>query len=124
MTTAGLVVEIDDGTNWVEIGEYDLAPLNAARQGMPWTQIVVDPAVSDVVPNSRPVRVTATFGWTAVPRAITLACLLQASRLYARRHAPFGLVGNPDVAEQRLLAKLDPDVETSARAYRRSWGAV
>jgi hypothetical protein len=71
------------------------------------------------------VQVTATWGWTAVPATIKKATLLQASRFYKRRDAPFGVAGSPDMgSEMRLLAKVDPDVEVMLGDYRRKWGAV
>jgi hypothetical protein len=53
-----------------------------------------------------------------------LATLIQASRLFARRHAPFGVAGNPEVGQLRLLERLDPDVAISVRPFARVWGAV
>ena len=69
-------------------------------------------------------KVTARWGWAAVPSTIKQATLLQASRLLARRDAPFGIAGSPDVgSEIRLLARVDPDVAVAVAPYRRWWGA-
>jgi hypothetical protein len=71
------------------------------------------------------VKVTATFGWTAVPDAVKLACLIQASRLFARRHSPFGILGSPETGgELRLLERLDADLVVSVRPFQRVWGCV
>lgn len=60
-----------------------------------------------------------------VPDSIKLACLLQASRFFIRREAPFGIAGSPEAgSELRLLAKVDPDVEVILGPYRSWWGAV
>lgn len=66
------------------------------------------------------VLVTADFGYDAVPESVKLACLLQASRLVMRRDSPLGVAGSPG-SEMRLLARLDPDVETLLRPYKRRW---
>jgi hypothetical protein len=75
--------------------------------------------------SDRHVRVTGLFGWAAIPDAIKLATMIQASRLFARRHAPFGILGSPETGgELRLLERLDADLMTSVRPYVRMWGAV
>lgn len=101
------------------------APVNAVAAGGVWTQLVIDSG-SPVVPSAAEhgVRVTATWGWPDVPPTIKLATLIQASRLFARRHAPFGVAGNPEVGQLRLLERLDPDVAISVRPFTRVWGAV
>jgi hypothetical protein len=66
------------------------------------------------------VRVTALWGWSAVPPAIEQATLLQASRLLIRRDSPYGVAGSPEAGtEIRLLARLDPDVDVAVAPYRR-----
>jgi hypothetical protein len=61
----------------------------------------------------------------AVPDGVVLACLLQASRWYKRRDAPFGIAGSDLMgAAMRLAAKVDPDVAVLLSTYRRHWGAV
>lgn len=121
MTTDELLVEVDtagDGTYSSIATGYSLRPVNAAADGEPWSQLALSSAVATAADA---VRVTALWGWAAVPEAIREACLLQASRLIARRDAPFGVAGSPEVgSEVRLLAKVDPDVEVSLRPYRRT----
>jgi hypothetical protein len=101
------------------------APVNAVAAGGVWTSVVIDSG-SAIVPTAAEgsVRVTATWGWPAIPPTIKLATLVQASRLFARRHAPFGVAGNPEVGQLRLLERLDPDVAISVRPFARVWGAV
>lgn len=60
-----------------------------------------------------------------VPPTITAACLLQASRFWKRRDAPFGIAGSPVLGnEMRLLAKLDPDVEVMLWNYVNWWSIL
>lgn len=131
MTATGLAVAVDalgDGTyaDAIDVAYTGLRPGNAAPKGEPWTSLSVLPT-SPVQPCTRAesVRVTARWGWTAVPTTIKQATLLQASRLLARRDAPFGVAGSPEAgSEVRLLARLDPDVAVAVSPYRRWWGAV
>jgi hypothetical protein len=124
-TTDGLIVETVNAQLFSPITGYLPTPANAGANGRVWTALVIDPA-SSVVPDGAEngLRVTAKFGWPAVPDTIKLATLIQASRLFARRHAPFGVAGNPEVGQLRLLERLDVDLAVSVRPYARIWGAV
>lgn len=131
MTVTGLAVAIDDAADGTYSTTLDTVytgwrPSNAGAKGRPWTSMSVLPS-SGVQPGRRAdsVRITARWGWTSVPTTIKQACLLQASRILARRDAPFGVAGSPDAgSEVRLLARLDPDVAVAIAPYRRWWGAV
>lgn len=116
MSVTGLLITVD-----VPPTTYTLKPSNADAVGRPWTEIVLDggSCVEDAV------KVTARWGWTTVPVAVQQATLLQASRLFKRKDAPFGVAGSPDLgSELRLLAKVDPDVAVVLGPYTRWWGAV
>lgn len=116
-TITGLVVE-QAGT---AVTGYELGPRNALVKGQVYTELWVD----SLPDSTSDVEVTASWGWSAVPDAVVAACKMQASRLFARRDAPFGVAGSPDVgSEMRLLAKIDPDVEVTLRGFRRWWGAL
>lgn len=122
MTVTGLVVTGEAGA----IDVFAKQPGNADLTGQPWTRLVVDPT-STTLPTLKEdgVTVTAKYGWTTVPVAVKQATLLQASRLFKRRDAPFGVAGSPELgSELRLLAQVDPDVAVVLGPYRRWWGAV
>lgn len=122
MTVAGLTIATEAGA----ITEYDVQPANAAVDSFPWLRFVVRPE-SAAKPSAEQdaVTVTARYGWTAVPGAVKQATLLQASRFFKRRDAPFGVAGSPEVgSELRLLAKVDPDVAVALGPYVRWWAAV
>jgi hypothetical protein len=129
MTVAGLTVhyDSDDVGDYADIvDQFQLKPVNAAAEGRPWTQLVVNPS-STTTPGGIEdgVEVHGTFGWTAVPVTIKQACALQASRLLSRRDSPFGVAGSPEAGNEiRLLPKLDPDVALTVRSYYRWWGAA
>lgn len=122
MTVTGLTISTADGA----ITGYDFQPVNAGADSFPWLRFVVQ-TESAIKPSTDQdaVTVTARFGWTAVPAAVKQATLLQASRFFKRRDAPFGVAGSPEVgSELRLLAKVDPDVAVVLAPYVRWWGAV
>lgn len=124
-TTDGLTVESVGPQYDVLLSGYLPAPVNAVVDGKVWTGLVIGSG-APVAPNSTEngVRITALWGWPEVPPAVKLATLIQASRLYSRRVSPFGLAGNPEVGEMRLLERLDVDLMTSVRPFQRVWGAV
>lgn len=116
-----------DGTYTTEVTTFIPEPLNAAADGRPWESLRL-PRSGAVSVSDAPgaFRVTsAGFGWASVPVPIKEATLLQMSRYFSRRNAPFGIAGSPEIgSEMRLLNKLDPDVEVAVGPYRRVWGAV
>ncbi|HEY9416823.1 MAG TPA: hypothetical protein VIQ30_18865 [Pseudonocardia sp.] len=117
MTSTGLVITTVDGP----ITAFKLQPGNAAVKGRPWTRILVEKA-SAIQPTADEdgVTVTGLFGWSDVPVTVKAATLLQATRFFKRRDAPFGVAGSPqDGSEVRLLAKVDPDVAVMVRDYVR-----
>lgn len=122
MDAAGLTVTTAAGTVTLFVKE----PVNAVVTGKPWTRLVIDPASATVPKGTdNEVTVTGKFGWSAVPPTIKQATLLQASRLFKRRDAPFGVAGSPDAgSEVRLLARIDPDVAVTLRPYVRKRLAV
>lgn len=133
-TTTGLIVKTDDNadgtfeTTWTLGTDYRLEPINAVSAGEPWTRLVVLGTRWFPKINYRPgVEVTAKFGWPGgvAPAPVKNATLIQASRLWKRKDAPFGVAGSVEFgSEMRLLAKLDPDVESLLKPYRRNWWIV
>jgi uncharacterized phiE125 gp8 family phage protein len=122
MTVTGLTITGENGA----INVFAKQPGNASLADVPWTRLVVDPT-STTLPTLKEdgVTVTAKYGWTTVPVAVQQATLLQASRLFARRNAPFGVAGSPELgSELRLLAKVDPDVAVVLGPYVRWWAAA
>lgn len=131
-TLTGLVVATDDNddgtfeTTWTLTTDYRVEPPNAAATGVPWTRIVATGTKRFPTNNTGfmpSVAVTAKYGWPSAPPApIKQANLIQSSRLFKRKDAPFGVAGSVEFgSEIRLLAKLDPDVESLLAPYRRPW---
>lgn len=120
------VADIDDvmatdqlTLNGVPLADPELFPMNAAEDGVPWTQLVIPDDVR--LGLERPyVTVAERWGWLAVPAEAEQATAIQAGRLVLRRGALFGVAGSPDAgSEIRLLARLDPDVAVLAKVITR-----
>lgn len=120
---AGLVVEVDGaglGT-WQALDEqdYHLEPLNADADGgaYSWTRIVVDSGPGLPAGDRPAVRVTAAWGWSAIPDEVVQAAIIKTTSLFKRKDAPFGIAGVADFGVVRI-GRSDPDVVDLLRAYR------
>jgi len=104
--------------------DYLVEPVNAPRKGWPFTRILATGSYLYPYPLPQSVRVKGIWGWNAVPAEISMATLLQSSRLFARRQSPFGIAGAPDLGVVRLSSRLDADVEVLCRPFRRRKGVA
>ena len=106
-------------TTWA-VTDYDLMPLNAAADGVPYRWLELAPNGNYSLPTgAKGVKLVGIFGWPAVPDAIAEAALLWSERLYKRKDAPFGVLAFPEAGEVRLLEKMDPDVVTLLKPFVR-----
>ncbi|WP_406420902.1 phage gp6-like head-tail connector protein [Streptomyces sp. NBC_00842] len=112
--TTGLVVETGSGTSWSPLGGYETTPDNALLDERPVTGLLRVNG-SWGVGRSR-VRVTARFGWPAVPHDIEQAALIQANRLWRRKDSPEGVTGSAEWGVVRL-SRRDPDVWNLIEQY-------
>jgi hypothetical protein len=124
MTTTGLSLAYDSAGDLTFASSLDVPlplPRNAAAKGSAWTELVLANTGTQATAVEGAIRATAQWGWATVPDSIVQATLLQASRFFKRKDAPFGLAGTPQNGgtELRLLAKVDPDVEVVLADYRR-----
>ncbi|HVV25255.1 MAG TPA: hypothetical protein VHF06_37840 [Pseudonocardiaceae bacterium] len=109
-----LAVEMGSGDTWSTVTGWDTAPDNALPTGRPVTGLV-RPGGWWCGPGQR-IRVTARWGWPAVPSAISQATLLRAHRLYARRGTPEGVAGFGDQGVVRV-GRYDPDYDALIGPY-------
>lgn len=129
-STLAIVVDDDDDQVFDDVTISSTAvrkyPFNAPDVGRPYTKLIINSGSTGVpVAGEGTCRVTAKWGWAAVPDTVVQACLLQASRFWARRFSPYGIAGSPDVgSELRLLSRVDPDVDLMLRPFTRYWGSV
>ena len=107
-------------TTWA-VTDYQLEPLNGNVDGLavPYTRIrAVQNYLFPLLAEQSLVKLTAVFGWSAVPIAITQACIIQSSRLFKRLDSPLGIAGFGDMGAMRVSRYLDPDVEQLVSPYR------
>ncbi|WP_307621688.1 phage gp6-like head-tail connector protein [Streptomyces sp. V3I7] len=102
----GLTVEAGTTGPWSALVDWETQPDNALADGRPITGLLR--AGSWGAATAR-VRITARFGWPAVPDDITEATLIQATRLYKRKDSPEGIIGSAEWGV-RNLSRRDPDV--------------
>ena len=83
------VYEVTWGATDFELGPGDSAP---------YTRIYASPTGSYAFPFERKsIKVTGSFGWSAVPDAVREATVLLAARYHSRRNTPLGIqVGKPE----------------------------
>lgn len=124
-TSSGFVLHTDlnaDGTyeyTWAAT-DYGLAPYNAVG-GWPYTEIETLPLGLYYFPIARrSTKVTATWGWAAVPPAVKAACMLQINRVWKRWATPLGSATASSMGVLNLsIPTLDPDVSALLMPYRK-----
>ncbi|MGW5852089.1 head-tail connector protein [Streptomyces sp. NPDC055254] len=112
-STTGLVVETGSGVSWSVITTWESIPDNALVLGRPITGLLWSGSWG--FGTSR-VRVTARYGWPAVPDEIVQATLIQANRLFKRKDSPEGVTGSAEWGVVRL-SRRDPDVWNLIEPY-------
>jgi hypothetical protein len=107
----------EDGDGVYEVtwttSDYKLFPLNAVVSGRPYTWIETRPNGSYGFPLrvQAGIQIIGKFGYsTSAPAVVKNACLLQVSRWWNRKNAPFGVVGSADMGQAVVVPKLDPDI--------------
>ena len=117
-SASGVTVSVGYGSTWAVLDPADwwLAPENAPADERPFTELF---SADRFTPGRRPsVKVSAVWGWPAVPGPLTEAVLLLASRLYARRSSPTGVAGFGDYGVVRVTTA-DADVADLLAPYVR-----
>lgn len=104
-TTDDLVVETGSATaGWAALATYETYPDTALYDGWPVTGLLATRGTW-----SPRVRITATWGWPAIPDIVVQATLMQAARLYKRKDSPDGVSGSAEWGVVRV-PNMDPDV--------------
>lgn len=98
--------------------DWELDPPNAALDGKPYRKICVTPLGSYSFPTGRRgVKVTGRWGWPSVPKPVVEACLLMTEKLFKRKDAIFGVVGNPEFGTLKQMIREDPEVHLLLDPY-------
>jgi hypothetical protein len=112
-----------DGTYDIvwQADDYQLEPLNGRVDGLPMPYNAIR-AVGDytypIWGGEGLVKVTGTWGFSAIPMAIKQATIIQSSRLFKRLDSPLGVLSSPDLGFIRVGSRLDPDVAQLVDTYR------
>jgi hypothetical protein len=118
----GLQVHIGSArAGWTDITTLiDPWPVDAPDKSWPWTQLLY---VGGKWPSGSAgqAKVTAVWGWPAVPAKVPQAELLMAARLWGRRESPQGIIGSAEWGAMRVN-RWDPDVEQLLRGLGRTVG--
>lgn len=118
-TIEGLVVQTDPGTagtwstTWA-VGDYQVEPLGADADGgaYAWWRIaaVGDHRFPTGQDRRSRVRVTARWGWSAVPDGVVEATILKATALFLRKDSPHGVAGFGSEGYAVRITRKDADV--------------
>jgi hypothetical protein len=114
--TTGLTVETGNAADgWTAVTtSVETSPDNALVLGDPVTGLINLNGWS-LCSRDR-VRVTAKWGFPAVPAQVAHAALIQSARLYKRRESPEGVLGNAEWGSIRL-SRTDPDVAALVQRF-------
>jgi hypothetical protein len=131
-----------DGTYddvWVVNTDYVLAPANAEDEGIPYTQVRINPRGRFGVPENASwfaqafpggwhqagIQVTGKFGWPAVPARVKQITSILAHRFLRRsREAPFGILPAGIEQEAMRISRTDPDLMLLLTGLARGGGAT
>lgn len=101
--------------------DYQLEPLNGRVDGLavPYNAIrAIGDYTFPIWGGEALVKITGTWGYSAVPTTIKQATIIQASRIFKRLDSPLGVLSSPDLGFIRVGSKLDPDVAQLVDAYK------
>lgn len=104
-------------TTW-GVTDYELEPTNGIAGGIvqPYTQIrAIGTLTFPMLPQAT-VQVVGSFGWSAVPADVQMACVILAQRLFKRFDSPLGVVGMGDLGAIRV-SRIDSDVMALLAPY-------
>ncbi|MFF5988142.1 head-tail connector protein [Prauserella flavalba] len=125
-TQDGLLVEIDtddDGVHETTVlaSAYELEPMDGVQNGQigwPFWRIRLVDGTEFPLGRRHTVRVTAKWGWAAVPDDITQAAYVLAEDIAKLRDAPFGVGGFGEYG--RIRARQNPHVAMLIKDYQRN----
>jgi hypothetical protein len=102
---ATITAEVGDGTTWTTLTDIEVYPVNATAKA----EAIIGLTSQTDWSLYRLARITAKWGWPAVPKSVSQAHLMQAHRLYYRKNTPQGIAGGGEAGMMRLT-DVDPDV--------------
>ena len=126
-TTSGLIIQTDPGldSTWSQTwtaSDYQLEPLNQEEYGEPWPYHTIRAIEGLYFPRYYgrvTVKVTAKWGWSAVPSSVKQAAILQAITIFKSSDAPFGATPFAETGILRLRSALHPTAAALVQNYRK-----
>jgi hypothetical protein len=112
-----------DGTHstaWAAT-DFQVNPLDAIAANEPITSLIAVGSYAFPQAAFRRrglVKVTARWGWPAVPEAVKQATLILAASLFKRHESPTGLLGGGEFGQIRVGTIVDPHVTMLLQPYR------
>lgn len=122
--TLSKVETSEDGESWDTewaATDWQAEPLNGRAGGLVTSYTQIRAIESYLFPyrnGEATVRLTGTWGWSAVPIAITQATIILASRIFKRLDSPLGIISG-ELGSMRVGYRLDPDVQHLIDPYRK-----
>jgi hypothetical protein len=99
--------------------DYHLTPYGALDDGRSYGRIIRALDGDYYFPRgTRSVEITGTFGYEEVPSAVRQATLIQATRLFKRKDAPFGVIGSAEMGQLQVVPTIDPDIKLLLAGYK------
>lgn len=125
-TTAGLLVATDPagagtfGTSWTLDTDFELGPENADADGgaFAWWELMAVGSLWFPLARRRSLRVTAQWGWSAVPDQVMEATILRAVAIFKRKDAVYGVADFGEFGPVRIT-RADPDVMDLLRPFQK-----
>ena len=113
-------------TSWTVNTHYETWPYNTTRdRGLPYVRLDRVPLGDYSFPRTKKgVKVVGRFCYNASASVaatvddVKRACLLQCTRLFKRKDAPFGVLGPTELGQISVLPGMDPDVKRILDNYR------
>jgi hypothetical protein len=119
----GVTVELsDDRSTWTTLSStyWFLGPSTAEVASAEAEPYYIIDSTYGAPFTSKWMKVTAKWGWAAVPEAVRHASLIQAAHIYKRRDSITGLEFLPDAGSARVPMGLDRDAALLLGTYRRA----
>lgn len=112
---SGIIVESGYVASGVysTLASYGTGPDNAIAVGDPIQYITAGYSSFSGIDS---MRVTARWGWPALPVQIEMATRMMAARLYRRKDSPQGVINVPEFGGMRV-SRFDPDVRALLGPY-------
>lgn len=111
----GLIVEVGRTGAWSAVtSSVEAEPTDAIDELKPVTSLLLGGSWPSGA--GRRVRVTARWGWPAIPQGVHEATLILAARLFKRKDSPEGILGSSEWGVIRL-SRTDPDVYEQIKSY-------